>query len=193
MIWKDIPGFETYQASACGKIRRIAHGRNGWRPHILRGHLLKSNGYFTVCCTVPGQKPRNVTVHRLVCVAFHGPAPSPTHEVAHADGNRTNNAAANLRWATRKENAADRKRHGRDRIGSRNRSAKLFEQNIPLIFELAAKGFEQRRIAALFGIHQRQVFNVLHRRTWAHVEIPSDQLYSARPNIAAGPLYGKRA
>lgn len=46
-------------------------------------------------------------VHRLVCEAFHGPKPTPKHEVAHWDGDKTNNTAPNLRWATHKENCQD--------------------------------------------------------------------------------------
>jgi len=38
-------------------------------------------------------------VHRLVALAWIGPAPSPAHRVFHIDGNRSNNAVSNLRWA----------------------------------------------------------------------------------------------
>ncbi|WP_449411892.1 HNH endonuclease signature motif containing protein [Methylobacterium komagatae] len=55
-------------------------------------------------------------VHRLVCEAFHGPAPTPEHQVAHADGTRWNARADNLRWATRTENTGRLRssRHPRD-------------------------------------------------------------------------------
>jgi hypothetical protein len=58
-------------------------------------------------------------VHHLVLEAFVGPRPAG-HEAAHGDGDKTNNALANLRWATPKENAADRYRHGTVLFGTRH-------------------------------------------------------------------------
>src|ERR1019366_6583118 len=38
------------------------------------------------------------------------PKPTPEHQAAHWDGDKTNNRESNLRWATRIENAEDAKR-----------------------------------------------------------------------------------
>jgi hypothetical protein len=46
----------------------------------------------------------NMKVHRLVCEAFHGPAPNPRSVVIHLDEDATNNRPENLRWGTQKEN-----------------------------------------------------------------------------------------
>lgn len=46
----------------------------------------------------------NMKVHRLVCEAFHGPAPSKRSVVIHLDEDATNNRPENLRWGTQKEN-----------------------------------------------------------------------------------------
>ena len=43
-------------------------------------------------------------IHRLVCEAFHGPAPSKRSVVLHLDENALNNNPENLRWGTQKEN-----------------------------------------------------------------------------------------
>ena len=56
---------------------------------------------------------RHIGVHTLIAEAFHGPRPTPEHQVAHFDGNPSNNCAWNLRWATAAENAQDRDRHGK--------------------------------------------------------------------------------
>jgi hypothetical protein len=47
---------------------------------------------------------KNYKIHRLVCEAFHGPAPSPASVVIHLDENALNNRPENLRWGTQKEN-----------------------------------------------------------------------------------------
>lgn len=52
-----------------------------------------SGGYLRV-----RRRSKWASVHRLVCIAFHGQAPSPEHTVDHKDGNRKNNRADNLHW-----------------------------------------------------------------------------------------------
>jgi hypothetical protein len=55
-------------------------------------------------------KAKNVFVHRLVCLAFHGSQPDLTYTVDHIDRNKINNNESNLRWASKKEqrrNASD--------------------------------------------------------------------------------------
>lgn len=49
-------------------------------------------------------KGKNYRVSRLVCEAFHGPAPFPRAVVMHLDDDQTNNTPGNLKWATQKEN-----------------------------------------------------------------------------------------
>ena len=46
----------------------------------------------------------NMKIHRLVCEAFHGPAPEQKSVVIHIDEDATNNRPENLRWGTQKEN-----------------------------------------------------------------------------------------
>ena len=46
----------------------------------------------------------NVKVHRMVCEAFHGPAPAGKPYVLHIDENAHNNRPENLKWGTQKEN-----------------------------------------------------------------------------------------
>ena len=52
-------------------------------------------------------KGRNWLVHRLICEAFHGMAPSDKPECDHIDRVRDNNCADNLRWVSREENLAN--------------------------------------------------------------------------------------
>ena len=52
-------------------------------------------------------------IHDLVLRAFVGPPPSPLHTVDHKDRDRSNNHLSNLRWATKKEQIANRGRRVR--------------------------------------------------------------------------------
>lgn len=93
-----------------------------WRGQSLRPLTPKPNshGYLAVKVrTSTGM--RKALVHKLVCDAFHGPKPTPIHEVRHLDGNKTNNSSDNLAWGTRSENAQDRKRHGTERSAENGR------------------------------------------------------------------------
>ncbi|NQX73911.1 MAG: HNH endonuclease [Epibacterium sp.] len=47
---------------------------------------------------------KNYKMHRLICSAFHGPAPSPKSVVIHINENALDNRPENLRWGTQKEN-----------------------------------------------------------------------------------------
>ena len=59
---------------------------------------------------------RNLKVHRIVCETFHGPPPSELHTVDHINRDGRCNAADNLRWATKREQIANRTLLPRKRI-----------------------------------------------------------------------------
>ena len=68
-----------------------------------------SKGYGQI--KIGGQARR---VHRIVCERFNGKPPTVRHDAAHSCGNGHLGCANgyHLRWATRKENSADRYVHG---------------------------------------------------------------------------------
>jgi hypothetical protein len=70
---------------------------------------------------------KSALVHRLVLEAFIGAAPAGL-EACHNDGNPKNNVLSNLRWDTRRENAADRIAHGTAAIGEKHPMAKLTKE-----------------------------------------------------------------
>jgi hypothetical protein len=123
--WRSIPGFPLYEASSLGRIRRKAGTPRTPTARILRPRTRTPKPgrlpYLDVALSSDG-KIRTETVHKLVALAFHGPKPSDRHEVAHADGDPSNNASGNIRWATIASNKEDYCRHGktfRDASGRR--------------------------------------------------------------------------
>jgi hypothetical protein len=103
-IWKDIPGYEgIYQVSDQGEVRSFVRGKTGTllRPgRMPGGHLSVALGRGNSQC-----------VHKLVLIAFIGPAPEK-HECRHLNGVPSDNRLANLTWGTRGENTQDKKWHG---------------------------------------------------------------------------------
>ncbi len=112
--------YEGYSVDVDGNVISTI----GWRGSNKR-HLTphpNSHGYMRVKVRVAG-KMKAALVHKLVCVAFHGPKPTHHHEVCHIDGDKTNNSPTNLVWGTRKDNANDRKRHGHEKAAENGRAS----------------------------------------------------------------------
>jgi hypothetical protein len=84
-----------------------------WRKGIvLSQHQYSKYGHVNARMTPDDGRARNIAVHVSVCRAFHGEKPTPLHEVRHLNGDPLDNRPENLRWGTRKENAADMRAHG---------------------------------------------------------------------------------
>jgi hypothetical protein len=115
--WRVIPGYEGfYEASDEGQVRSVNAHPKGRTPalHVMTPQL-HSNGYLNLGLFRDHQR-HVIGVHRLVALAFLG-EPAPDQEVAHADGDRANNAPSNLSWKTHRENEADKVVHGTRRTG----------------------------------------------------------------------------
>jgi len=177
--WRPIPD-SNYYVSETGLVQHV----NSERP--LKAARLP-NGYLSVAfwqC----RKLRRYTVHSLVANAFLGDRP-PGMEVRHMDGSRTNNAIWNLAYGTKVENAADRERHGRTCRGQGNGNAKASDNEaefIRLIY--AAKGANQYQLAALFGISQAQVNNIVLNKQRllrsGEIAVPAGEPLSRRETAA---------
>lgn len=104
-------------------------------------------------------------VHRLVLEAFVGAKPSG-FVARHLNGCPFDNRLENLSWGTAKENAQDRKRHGRDCRGERQHSSKLKESDVCEIKKLTASGVSSRKLAKSFGISKQSVLAIARGRNW---------------------------
>jgi hypothetical protein len=114
--WRPVPGYEgLYEVSDLGRVRSLRRmTRRGWRG----GKILKPTPRDRYGHTVVGLSANGIKtvrqVHQIVAEAFIGPPPGGM-EACHGDGNGGNNALANLRYGTRRENILDEVRHGTHR------------------------------------------------------------------------------
>lgn len=138
--WRSVVGWEgMYEVSDLGRVRSLDRDTkyrcfcgHGEIIRKKKGKVLKPTyniGYPNVQLT-DGDRRERWLVHRLVCIAFHGPAPAGKDQVAHGDGNPANARADNLRWANCRENMADKWGHGTMLTGDDCSWAKLSDEQV---------------------------------------------------------------
>lgn len=162
--WKPIPGFEgRYEVSSHGRFRGLPRemiykdGRRG----MLRGGLLKggttTDGYLVVSLDTKHRK----LAHRLVAEAFLGPQ-EYRRTVNHKDGDKANNRADNLEWATYGENNDHARNTGlNQQHGEANNLARHSDQFIQAVRNVHARYSPTwEELGQMFGLrggHARQI------------------------------------
>lgn len=153
-----------YRAGSDGRIysrtRYKGFGRKeyvDWYP--LRGHL-SAKGYQTISLCHENVRV-TASIHRMVCMSFHGKPTMRRHQVRHLNGNPMDNRPDNLRWGTQAENWLDRKAHGRGCEGEKHPMAKLKNLEREHIRWAVAKGLCSRHHAArVLGMSQSAISSV---------------------------------
>jgi hypothetical protein len=169
MDWRPISGFPAYEVSETGDVRRVC----GFRQYPA-GYVLKPKrnrfGYLSVQLYRDG-RVSYVFVHRLVALAYHGGQPSPSHEVAHRDGDKANNHWRNLRWATKSENCREKRILGElpDIRGEKHPQARLTEVMVLSMRERRREGAFFREIAGEFGVPTLTAYDAIKGITWSHL------------------------
>jgi hypothetical protein len=105
-------------------------------------------------------------LHRLICEALNGPCPNGM-ECRHLDGNKKNNAASNLAWGTKLENANDKKLHKTSAVGEKNPMAKLTSAKVAQMKSYrASSGDSYRLIGEKFGVSTMTAFRAVTGKSW---------------------------
>jgi hypothetical protein len=167
-VWKECPGFPAYSVSDAGRIRRDWPS-SGTKPGQVVVRRKAGPGYLIVLLSYAPRKRRNAYVHRLVALAFLGPPPSLRHQVAHENGDAADCRVANLRWATVKENHADKRRHGtsRDQWGEKNNQSRLASSAVEAIRQARSElGLTYKEIGQRFGICKEHARSICVGKRW---------------------------
>jgi hypothetical protein len=165
----DVSGFPGYRVGSDGSVWSCRESIRGTRLSE-RWHRLSPvlrRGYPRVGLW-KNSKLYWRSVHKLVLEAFVGLRPVGM-ECCHRDGTKTNNSLDNIRWDTSAGNAADKAALGRIVRGSRHRSARLTEADIPDILLRVRAGESQRSVARSYGISHGSIGLIICGKGWAHV------------------------
>jgi hypothetical protein len=173
--WRDIPGWEgMYQASSLGRIRsidrhviskdnRVVHHKE----RVLRQNRAIKN--YLVVSLSRDNKWVSQKVNRLVAMSFLG-TPQVGSHARHIDGNNQNNRVTNIEWGTVTDNNRDKRRHGKNRPGETNPSAKLKNCEAALIKRLIARGLSDAKIAHMFLVTYQLIGRIRKKIIWTWLE-----------------------
>lgn len=124
----------------------------------------KNKAGYAVCYN-PGSSSLG---NRLACELAHGPPPTPRHYAAHSCHNTSCVNPNHLRWATSKENNADKVDNGTSNRGARCGASKLTDEQVIKIRVLyATRQASQYELSKLFGVSQQVISNITSGVSWA--------------------------
>jgi hypothetical protein len=170
-VWLPIPGFEEYEVSNRGRIKRVAGGR-GAVPGRILSDWTKPDGYVYVNLNKDNKRYAR-RVHRLVASAFVGPCPEGK-EVNHKNGKKDDNRPENLEYVTHAENvqhAYDMLSRDPATFGERHPGSKLTRNEALKILRLVKKrGETQASVARQFEVSPSTVWRIVHGETWGHLQ-----------------------
>ena len=180
--WRAIPGFDGYESSSAGRVRswkkKPGHATGDRRetPLVLKPHVGRG-GYLRVHVRPSTGVGKSRPVHQLVLFAFVGPRP-PEHQAAHNSGDKADNRASNLRWATQRENEEDKRIHGTLKLGEDVPGCKLTAADVITIRRRLETEMPRYTAASViardYGVAAETIRQIRRGAAWGHVTMAGD-------------------
>lgn len=168
MEWRTCLRWPDYEVSENGSIRRVIAAPR--RRYIGERIPYQTSGGYWYIVMHKGKTKMACAIHRLVAESFIGESPFEGAQVAHSDGNKSNNCYKNLRWVSRKENEADKVKHGRSNRGChKSGRAILCEEDIRAIRKKYNNGTTPSVLAAQYGVSRQTINSAVAFRSWKWV------------------------
>lgn len=166
-MFKDIPGFEDYSVSKCGKVKSNRRGK-------LLSVVNRKDGYQEV--GIRKEKVKYVVmVHRLVAMTY---LPNPENKpcVNHKDSVRDNNHVDNLEWCTQKENLEHASRKGRliGKRGETNYGAVMDNETCHEICKAMQDGAKLSDLSRKYSINIKTLSNIKNGKRWLDIRSQYD-------------------
>lgn len=167
---KNCLSYLGYSITSDGQVfshrRRFGKGKgNGGGVIIDNAYCRTMNPYvghggylYVSVSTKRGQ--RSVAIHTLLLDAFIGKRPK-NKETRHLDGNPLNNNLTNICYGSRKENAADKVKHGR------SHNKEIFNKQQILQIRDFHKNETIASIARRFAVSESCIRDIVKRKTYA--------------------------
>lgn len=154
-----------YEVSNFGNVRRIKAAKGA----IVLKQINPSNDKYgrKVFNVSKDGKVKQYKLHRAVMEAFCGLCPEG-YEVAHLDGNQSNNQLSNLIYATPKENNSHKVVHGTQPMGETVYASKLNEKQV-LGIRASHPVLSYSKLARQYGVHIQTIASIITRKNWKHI------------------------
>lgn len=162
-LWDYVPRFnKMVKVSTLGRVKSFYRYSNG---KIIQCLDIDCFGYMRVRI-----KGKHYKIHRLVAETFI-PNPENKREVNHKDGNKLNNRADNLEWATRSENQKHAYKLGLQKPSEKQKQAVSKwnkEHRIKKVYQydknnnLIATYNSQQEASMVLGVKTSTISRILH-------------------------------
>lgn len=133
--WRPVPSLPGVIASSWGRVHRVTRDGLSSRGRPAKptygGKVRMKEGYVALWVTwlnLNGEKKCRRLVSRLVCEAWHGPAPADKPLAMHGNDDPTDNRPSNLSWGSYRDNLSQEGSRSRARAAWVRRKARMAEE-----------------------------------------------------------------
>lgn len=180
MEWKNIKNTTYYQVNIDGNVKRLNKVIKKWNGYCFCDMLYKEiilkpkyiRGYENVSIIYDNGERKTKQVHRLILETFNPIENMENLTVNHKDGVKNNNKLNNLEWMTTQENTKHAIEFGlrkpKDQNGSKNKMAKLTEEQV---IEILKSNKTTKELMKSYNVSRKTIENIKNKKSWTHVKI----------------------